>query len=60
MKRYAVVSFRADEEDKKEFYKFCEHVGLSPASGFNVFMKYCINNQKLPFEVTTGKGGLNE
>jgi len=47
------VTFRLNGETKAEFYRFCQDVGLTPSSVVNMFMRRCILDQKLPFEVKT-------
>lgn len=45
------VTLRVNGDTKAEFYRFCHDVGLTPSAVMNMFMRRCILDQKLPFEV---------
>lgn len=47
------VNIRMDEATKKAFDKFCEEIGLSVSSAFNIFAKTVVREQRIPFELTT-------
>ena len=47
------VNIRMDEETKKAFDKFCNEIGLSVSSAFNIFAKTVVREQRIPFELTT-------
>lgn len=45
------VTLRLNGDVKVEFYRFCHDIGLTPSAVMNMFMKRCILDQKIPFEV---------
>jgi len=47
------VNIRMDAQLKKQFEAFCNNVGLTMSSAFNVFAKTSVRLQKIPFEITT-------
>ncbi len=47
------VNIRMDEETKAAFEKFCDKIGLSVSSAFNIFAKTVVREQRIPFELTT-------
>lgn len=47
------VNIRMDETTKKAFDRFCEEIGISVSSAFNVFAKTVVREQRIPFELTT-------
>lgn len=47
------VNIRMDEATKIAFDKFCEEIGLSVSSAFNIFAKTVVREQRIPFEITT-------
>ena len=47
------VNIRMDEATKIAFDKFCEQIGLSVSSAFNIFAKTVVREQRIPFELTT-------
>jgi DNA-damage-inducible protein J len=42
-----------DEATKKAFDEFCEEIGLSVSSAFNIFAKAVVREHRIPFELTT-------
>ena len=46
-------SVRMDSEVKKQLDDFCEQVGMSSATAFNMFARAVLREKRLPFEVTT-------
>ena len=49
----ANVNIRMDEATKIAFDRFCEEIGLSVSSAFNIFAKTVVREQRIPFELTT-------
>ena len=49
------INIRMDENLKANFSRFCENVGMSMSTAFNMFAKDTVKNQALSFEVTTKK-----
>ena len=47
------VNIRMDEATKVAFDKFCDEIGLSVSSAFNIFAKTVVREQRIPFELTT-------
>lgn len=47
------VNIRMDESTKLAFDKFCNEIGLSVSSAFNIFAKTVVREQRIPFEITT-------
>lgn len=48
------VNIRMDEATKVAFDRFCEEIGISVSSAFNIFAKTVVREQRIPFEITTG------
>ena len=48
----ANVTIRLDNNDKIEFSRICEKIGLSVSTAFNVFVKTVIKEEKIPFELS--------
>lgn len=47
------VNIRMDEATKVAFDSFCQEIGLSVSSAFNIFAKTVVREQRIPFELTT-------
>ena len=47
------VDIRMDEATKVAFDKFCNEIGISVSSAFNIFAKTVVREQRIPFEITT-------
>lgn len=47
------VNIRMDEATKVAFDRFCEEIGISVSSAFNIFAKTVVREQRIPFELTT-------
>ena len=48
----ANVTIRLDNNDKAEFSRICEKIGLSVSAAFNVFVKTVIKEERIPFELS--------
>lgn len=48
----ANVTIRLDSDDKAEFSRICEKIGLSVSAAFNVFVKTVIKEERIPFELS--------
>ena len=46
------VTVRLDEDIKKEFDLFCENVGITITTAFNMFVRATLRTRELPFVVT--------
>ena len=47
------VNIRMDKETKIAFDKFCNEIGLSVSSAFNIFAKTVVREHRIPFELKT-------
>ena len=47
------VNIRMDEATKLAFDLFCEEIGISVSSAFNIFAKTVVREKRIPFEITT-------
>jgi len=47
-----LVTFRMDEEVKKDFDSFCSEVGISASGMFNMFAKTVVREKRIPFEIS--------
>ncbi len=45
------LNVRVDANDKKNFEKFCNNVGMNVSTAVNMFIKAVLREQKIPFEV---------
>jgi len=45
------INIRMDTQLKEQFEAFCNNVGLTMSTAFNVFAKTSIRLQKIPFEI---------
>ena len=46
------VTIRLNSDDKAEFSRICEKIGLSVSTAFNVFVKTVIKEERIPFELS--------
>jgi DNA-damage-inducible protein J len=46
------VNIRMDTQLKDQFETFCNNVGLTMSTAFNVFARTSVKMQKIPFEIT--------
>ena len=46
------VNIRMDDTLKEQFSDFCDNIGLSMSSLFNVFAKKVVKEKRVPFELT--------
>ena len=46
------VNIRMDDKLKEQFSDFCNNIGLSMSSLFNVFAKKVVKEKKVPFELS--------
>ena len=45
------VNIRMDEQLKKDFETFCEDMGLTMTTAFNMFARKAVREYRIPFEV---------
>ena len=52
------VTVRLDEDIKKEFDLFCENVGITITTAFNMFIRATLRTRELPFSITDNNAQL--
>ena len=53
MSQTSIISIRIDNGLKSRFNDFCERTGMSMSTAVNMYMQNVVQNQSLPFRVTT-------
>ena len=51
----ATLTINIDEKTAENFYTFCEELGLDMSTAMTLFMKACLREQKIPFELKIAK-----
>ena len=51
----ATLTINTDEKTAENFYAFCEELGLDMSTAMTLFMKACLREQKIPFELKVSK-----
>ena len=51
----ATLTINTDEKTTENFYTFCEELGLDMSTAITLFMKACLREQKIPFELKVVK-----
>ena len=51
----ATLTINTDEKTAENFYTFCEELGLDISTAMTLFMKACLREQKIPFELKVAK-----
>ena len=51
----ATLTINIDEKTAENFYTFCEELGLDVSTAMTLFMKACLREQKIPFELKVAK-----
>ena len=51
----ATLTINTDERTAENFYAFCEELGLDISTAMTLFMKACLREQKIPFELKVAK-----
>lgn len=46
------ITVRMDSEIKQEAEEFFAEIGMSMTGAFNVFVKQCLRERRIPFEIT--------
>ena len=49
--KMATVSIRMNADLKKQFEAFCDDMGLTMTSAFNMFAKKTVREYRIPFEI---------
>lgn len=50
-----VITVRVDPDVKEEVEELFEDFGMSMSGAINIFLKQCIKDGKIPFEITKSK-----
>ena len=48
----ATLTINIDEKTAENFYAFCEELGLDMSTAINLFMKACLREKRIPFELS--------
>ena len=48
----ATLTINTDEKTAENFYAFCEELGLDMSTAINLFMKVCLREKRIPFELS--------
>ena len=51
----ATLTINTDEKTAENFYAFCEELGLDMSTAMTLFMKTCLREQRIPFELKVAK-----
>ena len=51
----ATLTINIDEKTAENFYAFCEELGLDLSTAINLFIRTCLREQKIPFELKVAK-----
>ena len=51
----ATLTINTDEKTAENFYALCEELGLDMSTAMTLFMKACLREQKIPFELKVAK-----
>ncbi len=51
----ATLTINTDEKTAENFYAFCEELGLDMSTAITLYMKACLREQKIPFELKVAK-----
>lgn len=49
----STLNVRMDSDTKESYQRFCDEVGVSASSLMNMFARYVIRNQRVPFSLST-------
>ena len=48
----ATLTINTDEKTAENFYAFCEELGLDMSTAINLFIKTCLREKRIPFELS--------
>lgn len=51
----ANLTITLDDQDKKDISQFCDQIGMTVSSLFNVFTKQVLREGRIPFEISLNK-----
>lgn len=52
------INIRMDENLKKQFELFCNELGLTMTTAFNIFAKTVVRQHKIPFELSLNTNNI--
>jgi len=51
----ATLTINTDEKTAENFYTFCEELGLDMSTAINLFIRTCLREKRIPFELKVAK-----
>ena len=51
----ATLTINTDEKTAENFYTFCEELGLDMSAAINLFIRTCLREKRIPFELKVAK-----
>ena len=51
----ATLTINTDEKTAENFYAFCEELGLDMSIAINLFIRTCLREKRIPFELKVAK-----
>ena len=51
----ATLTINIDEKTAENFYAFCEELGLDMSTAINLFIRTCLREKRIPFELKVAK-----
>ena len=48
----ATLTINTDEKTAENFYAFCEELGLDMSTAINLFIRACLREKRIPFELS--------
>ncbi|WP_339018420.1 type II toxin-antitoxin system RelB/DinJ family antitoxin [Fusobacterium animalis] len=51
----ATLTINTDEKTAENFYAFCEELGLDMSTAINLFIRTCLREKRIPFELKVTK-----
>ena len=48
----ATLTINTDEKTTENFYAFCEELGLDMSTAINLFIRTCLREKRIPFELS--------
>ena len=48
----ATLTINTDEKTAEYFYTFCEELGLDMSTAINLFIRTCLREKRIPFELS--------
>lgn len=45
------INIRMDSDLKKQFDEFCDEIGMSMTTAFNIFAKTVVRERRIPFDI---------